>query len=173
MDRDPDAYVRLFLEYEQQLFTLIVSLVPNLPDAEDIRQEVLRVLWEKFSEYRPGSSFLAWAGAVAKFKVLEYRRKQRTNRLLFSEELIEQLADDASEMGDLLQAQSKALADCVSALPEADRQLVGYRYQKSVTLADTCVWIAKSHVTVRQMLRRIHRLLAKCIEEKLSKEGWL
>jgi RNA polymerase sigma-70 factor, ECF subfamily len=171
-DRDPDAYVRLFLAHEQQLFSLIVALVPRLPDAEDIRQEVLRILWEKFGEYRPGTNFLAWAGTIARFKVMEHRRRQRSQRLLFSEELLAQIADDAVHMSDLLQAQSNALAECVSALPEADRELVNYRYQKSVTLADTCVWISKSHVTVRQMLRRIHRLLAKCIAGKLTREGW-
>ena len=93
--------------------------------------------------------------------------------MVFSAELVEQIVDDTSQMGDLLQAQSRALGECLSALPEPDRQLANYRYQKSVTLADTCLWLGKSHVTVRQMLRRIHRLLAKCIEGKLAKEGWL
>jgi RNA polymerase sigma-70 factor (ECF subfamily) len=165
--------MRLFFEHEHQLSAFIAALVPNFVDAEDIKQEVATVLWAKFGEFRPGSAFFAWACQIAKFKVLEHVRRTRKNRgIALSEELIDQITVDASQMGGILVAQSRALTECVGALAEPDRALVMHRYQPPHTLADTCQWIGKSHVTVRHLLRRIHRLLAKCIEDKLARDGW-
>jgi RNA polymerase sigma-70 factor, ECF subfamily len=169
---DPDVFMRLFFEHEHRLAAFIASLLPNLADAEDLQQEVATVLWAKFGEFRPGSNFFAWACQVAKYKVLEHCRKAQRGALLFSDEAIEQITAEIVNMGDMLDAQSRALAECVAGLSEPDRALITHRYQPAQTLASTCQWAGKSHVTVRHWLRRTHRLLAKCIETKLAGDGW-
>ena len=56
------------------LFT--TTLLPVAADAEDVLQEANMVLWEKFDQYVPGTSFFAWACRVIRFQVLKYREKQ-------------------------------------------------------------------------------------------------
>lgn len=169
---DPDAFMRLYFEHEHRLSAFVASLLASFADAEEVQQEVATLLWAKFGEFCPGSNFFAWACQVAKFKVLEHRRKAERATLMFSDDAIEQIAADVVNMGDMLNAQSRALAQCVAALSEADRALVMYRYQPSHTLASTCEWVGKSHVTVRHWLRRIHRSLGRCIENKLAGDNW-
>ena len=65
-------FIRLFLQNERRIYAFIVSLLPDLTDAEDVLQETSVVLWEKFDQFQPGTNFVSWACKIAHFKVLKH-----------------------------------------------------------------------------------------------------
>jgi RNA polymerase sigma-70 factor (ECF subfamily) len=78
-----------FLKAERRIFAYVYTLVPNRADAEDVFQEVSKVLWEKYDEWNPPDDFAAWACRVAYFKVNDYRRSRRRQRVIFSDDVLE------------------------------------------------------------------------------------
>ena len=54
-------FLRAFTAHEPAVRAFARRLVPRRADADDVMQEVAVVLWEKFSEFRQGGDFKAWA----------------------------------------------------------------------------------------------------------------
>ncbi|NOY41386.1 MAG: sigma-70 family RNA polymerase sigma factor [Planctomycetes bacterium] len=166
----PQEFVRLFLANQRRIFSYVVVLVPNFATAEDIVQESAAMMWEKFDQFTPGTNFAAWAIRIAKFKVLEHRRRGQRKRLLFSDDLVVQIADDAADMADEAAARDRALAHCIEELGERERQLVSLRYTQGSTLEKMGLQIDRSVVTVRKRLRSILAALEKCISRRIAEE---
>ena len=70
-DRESE-FARLFQDCHRQLFAYVHVLVRNYTDAEDVVQQTSLVLWRKFGEYQPGTSFAAWACGVGRFEALDF-----------------------------------------------------------------------------------------------------
>src|SRR5262249_7281661 len=109
---------------QRPLYVYITKLVGRPADAEDVLQEVNRVLWEKLDEYRPGTNFAAWASKVAYFEVLTYRKRQARQRLRFSDATLELLADEAAADAERESEERQALHRCLDKLPPGDRELI-------------------------------------------------
>ena len=76
----------------RQLFGYIYGLLRNYGDAQDVFQQTSLTLWEKFDEYRPGTSFASWACSIARFKALNFLRRHRRYVAHFSEAFQQKLA---------------------------------------------------------------------------------
>ncbi len=44
-------FIRLLLANERRIYAFILSMLPDLTDAEDVLQETSLVLWEKLDQY--------------------------------------------------------------------------------------------------------------------------
>ena len=95
-----EAFMRLFLQSERRILGFILSLVPNLSDAEDLLQETCSIMWNKFEQFENGTDFVAWGISIARYRVLTFRRKVGTRRVCFNEKLLHQIADAAAENFD-------------------------------------------------------------------------
>ena len=83
---------------QQGLYALILSLVPNAHDARDVLAETNMALWKKRSDYDVEQEFWPWACRFARFQVLAFRKRQQRDRVVFSEDVINLLADDAQQL---------------------------------------------------------------------------
>ena len=92
------GFVRLFAACERVIYKTILNVLPDW----DAAQEVFPA---DFGGALAGSStnssrvvvFRHWASRVAYFEVLRYRQTRRRDRLLFSDELLGQLAEAACQ----------------------------------------------------------------------------
>ena len=73
-----EQFMRLFLQSERRILGFILSLVPNLSDAEDLMQETCSIMWSKIDQFEPGTDFTAWGISIARYRVLTYRRKTQS-----------------------------------------------------------------------------------------------
>src|SRR5262249_57147268 len=104
--RDPARgrlFLRLFLQNERRLYGYILTLLPNRADADDVLQEASLVMWDKFDDEHPPADFTAWGCRIAYFKVLDFRKKRQRGRVLFSQALLDRLAETAAEQAGALQ----------------------------------------------------------------------
>src|SRR5829696_3744124 len=87
---------RLFVKHQSVIKAYVLSLLPSLTDADDVLQETFITVSNKAPSFEPGTNFVAWACTIARFKVLEARRRLNDPRAL-SDEAIEALAEDVPE----------------------------------------------------------------------------
>lgn len=168
--RDED-FVRLFGLNQGQVFAYIVTLLPRWADAEDVLQRTSIVLWNKFDQFDPSTSFIRWAYAVAYREALKYLKQEGRRQQVFREAVLDKLARTRVATSDLLEKRHTAFGDCVAKLPQSDRKIIEhYYFQGKKTAADVAEELGRPTNTVLKALIRIRGALQRCIDEEVSSE---
>lgn len=169
--RTPDGeFVQLFTHHQRRLFLYILSQLGNPSDAEEVLQETNVVVWSKYTQFRPGTNFLAWVSQIANFEIMKHRTKKRREKIVFSDEFLHAVASTSLERSDELERRRTALADCLKRLRPKDRELIEQRYapgERGTMLAEQ---IGRPVNSVYQSLGRIRRALLECIERQMAPE---
>lgn len=161
-----DAYERftgLLTKHHAALMGFILSLRPNWADAEDLLQQTSVVMWRKFSEFQPGTSFAAWGCQIARFLVLNHVRKIARDPHVFSEELLDIMSREGAEEVDRLQSQRAALTRCVEKLDAKGRQILARCYEAGASVKDVADRLGSTPNAVYKALNRIREALLACV----------
>lgn len=169
---DCSEFVRLYTTEVTRLSCFARTLVPNKTDAEDALQDASVVMWAKFSEFQPNTSFYAWACRIIYFEVLNNRRKLSRLSLL-PESILQVLADEAlrTEQGAEGDARREALRECIAKLSKQDSDLLRQRYTNDAPVAEIASDRNCSAPTIYRALTRVHRALLKCVNKGLRGEA--
>jgi len=167
-----NEFLSLYARHESRIHTFILSLLPNWNDAEEVSQETAMVLWSKFDEFLPGSSYFAWACQIARFEVSRYLRQQHRDRLTLSDEILDAVTRATIAMDDELAARQQALAICVDKLPAKDRQLLELRHRHKRKAEEIASDVGRSIHAVYKAMKRIRRVLYDCVTAALAKHGY-
>ena len=149
------------------LHTFVRSLVPTRQMASEVMQDVILVLWEKFDA---AADFQGWAFGVAKNIALRHLRRQSRDRHVFDDELVNQLADDASALVPVHDGHREALEHCLEKLPAAQRELVLTAYTKGTRMDELATRRGQTPMALYKLLHRIRQALLECVERTLAKE---
>ncbi|MCA9237351.1 MAG: sigma-70 family RNA polymerase sigma factor [Planctomycetales bacterium] len=162
-----DEFVRLLTGAQVGLFRYICGLVGDPNDAGNILQEANIVLWRKAEEFRPGTSFDAWARSVALWQVKAWLRDRGRDRHVFSSELVSQLVQRPIASKDI-EPSRRALRVCVQSLNEGDKKMLVHRYFSNSAICEIAEQTQKTPAAVKSCLFRIRKSLRRCIERRLS-----
>ncbi len=165
---DHELFMRLWIRHQARIYSYIRSMVFRRADAEDILQEVALVLWRKFEQFEPGSRFDQWAYRVAHNQVLYYRQKTNRRVVLFSQDLIDNIADRLAVANASRDGYFDALESCLDGLPTAERDLVRKRYEPGATNRSLAKTLGRSESTISRALNRIYLALLGCIRGKMA-----
>lgn len=168
-DLDREEFARLFARNARRIYDFIMTLVFNHHDAEEVFQNTNVVLWNKFSDFEPGSNFFAWASRIAYYEVLSLMKQHRRSRTI-SDEALERLADEATQLADQASERMEALEECLSRLPANDRQLLQERYYFQRAPKQIAASQHRSVHSVYRALSRIHNLLLICVQRNMKAE---
>lgn len=175
MKTEPAKFVSLLIDHQEIIRSFIITQIPGSPDVRDVLQEANIVLWEKRNSFKEGTNFGAWACTVARYKVLEHRRKEarRSGVLIFNDELSEVLADKSEgRHPDFLEDQRLALEHCLSKLSKDNRHLLEVRYsERRGGLDQLAKDTGRTNESLRVSLFRLRVVLRRCIRSFLSAEG--
>ncbi len=165
-------FLRLFLQNERRLYAYVLTLLPNRTDADDVLQEASLVMWDKFDDERPPVDFVAWGCRIAYFKVLDFRKKLHRSRVLFSQELLDRVAETAVEQRGVLQLDERRLAlnDCITKLSARDRELLTQRFTEGATTQSAAAAVGRSVDAVYKALAKIRQALFECVTHTLALE---
>lgn len=163
-----ERFVRTLTRYESRVWAFIRSLVVSRADAEDILQETNATLWKKIDEFAEVENFVAWACAVARIEVLRYYQKQKRDRLQFSENFLQTVAEQVTTRRDELDDRVCALESCIEKLLPQDRGLIRQRYVDELSVETLSTMVGRSVEAVYKRLSRIRRALFVCIEKAVS-----
>lgn len=169
---DLAEFVRLLTDHQAVLRGYLRTLVPHEADLRDILQNTNLALWERRETFEPGTNFKAWSFAIARFRVLEYRKKlQREHKLAFSAGLIDMLGEAWEQRdADSVERELRALDECLGGLRTKDRALIAARYDSQTPLAEYAKTDGRSEPSLRVALNRLRTILRDCINAKLSGE---
>lgn len=166
-----EEFVRLLMTNERRIFVFLLTLLPNMSDAEDVLQETSIVLWRKFSEYRSDASFTAWAFGIAHNVARNHVAKQHRCRLRFDDQLFDVVAAESESLCAELDFGRAALADCVDQLTSSDKELLERRYEPGATIRSVALAVGRPIEGMYKAMRRIHDALFDCVNRKLTAEG--
>jgi RNA polymerase sigma-70 factor, ECF subfamily len=171
INREREArFLQLFLANERRIYSYILALVPVWSDADDVLQETSAVMWRKLDEFEVGSDFLAWALSIARFEVLNHRKKQGRARVHFSDEAVTLLADGITSRREDSDIRLAALDACVEKLGQRERELIRLRYQPGAKVQEIADRLGRSLQAVYKSLDKIHTQLLLCVRRSLAAE---
>ncbi len=165
-----NEFLRLLMANQKRIYAFILGMVPNHPDADDLFQETVLVMWSKFDSFTRGSSFSAWATTVAKYQILSVRKRFSQRNLQFSDAARELLQVESAHFVDQIDSRMNALRGCVSKLNQNDYELIRLRYEDEVAIQSIADRMGRSVQSVYKRIARIHDALLRCIRRALSEE---
>jgi RNA polymerase sigma-70 factor, ECF subfamily len=159
-------------EVQLPLRLYVQSLLPGDPAARDVAQQANATIWRKRADFEPGTNFKAWAFAIARFEVLNYRKQQaRDARLVFSVELEATFAEELAGHGDDFEQRHAALKHCLEQLRPKHRDLILHRYASPGTLQEFSEKSGNTVGGLKVTLHRLRNVLLSCIEKHLGTEA--
>lgn len=161
-------FVNLLVSHQSLIRAYVISLMPGLPEAEDVIQNTSQVLWAKRGQFAMGTNFKAWALTTARFQVMAMQQKLgRERRQPLDDDVLELIAERAMEM-DAAELNRKIadLNDCISQLQVRDQELVLHRYWNKAGLAEYARASGRSVGALKVSLHRIRESLRECLERK-------
>ena len=169
---EDSAIVGLLTECQLPLRLYVRALMPGDSTYGDVIQQANAKIWEKREEFEIGTNFKAWAMAIARYEVLNQRKRQaRDARLRFSSELEEIVATELVDLDDDLAERQEALRECMKSLKPESRELLMRRYASREPLSEFATRLGRSVGGVKVTLHRLRTSLAECIERRLVSAG--
>jgi len=168
-EQEPSAsFVRQMTSSQQGLFTFILTMVPNVSDADDVLQETNTALWQKRNEFIEGSNFWPWACRFARFQVLAFRKRRQRDHLQFDDSLVAQLAIESIEFAATISTRQRALEKCLRGLSDHKRKLIRLRYGSEKSATKVASQMGLTRGALYDALYRIRLALADCVKQTLS-----
>ncbi|HVJ67882.1 MAG TPA: sigma-70 family RNA polymerase sigma factor [Caulifigura sp.] len=171
MDRTSDDFVRLLTASQPGLYACILSLVPDRTAAQDILQETNVTLWHKADDFEPGTNFMAWAARIARYHVLNFRRKAKRERLVFDDQLIAELCSRQEDRAEDAGHYSARLQHCLEKLSDEHRELLAMRYAPGGSVQELAASRGQTVGAVSQLLYRIRESLLNCLSQPALGDG--
>jgi RNA polymerase sigma-70 factor (ECF subfamily) len=166
-----EQFVQLFAKHQRGIQAYLWTLVLNRTDCDDLMQETSVALWRKWPEFDLQRDFFRWACGIAFIEVLRFRRKSASQRLWFSEELIETLAVEFVDNSELYEMRATALQSCIEKLSERDRRIIEARYRAGATAQQVAAELSQPISTLYKIVARIRDRLHSCIEGTIARQS--
>lgn len=167
-----DEFFKLLMNSQKVIYGYILSMVRNCPDADDIMQETMTLMWERFDEFEPGTNFGAWGIKIARFKILAYFRAKSRSEEVFDESLLMEISDCYHRKMDEMKIRVSALQECLKKLDKRDRKLIEIRYEQGLKITELAERIERPVQGLYKALARIHTLLHRCVNQTIHQWGF-
>jgi RNA polymerase sigma-70 factor (ECF subfamily) len=158
---------RLFVQHQRVVLYYVLTIEPNLGDAQDIVQETFLAVSRKAGTYTLGTNFVAWACTVARYQALQFQRTRQRRVARIDDDVIDMLHGGDTPEPESLALRTRALKGCVEKLAPKTLELVQRRYhlgQLPEAIAGAIGWTPNS---VRVALARARQTLRHCVERSL------
>ena len=166
-----EEFTHCWLEAEPSVSAYVFASISSFHDAEDVVQRIAQELARRFDEYDSNRQFVGWALWIAKSRVIDFYRAQDRTQVVFSHELLGQLADTIAAQADGRSNRREALEACLEELPPKSRRLLDLRYVEELSAEEMAQETGSTSGSVRVLLSRVRTALASCIERRLAVEN--
>ncbi|MEQ6249825.1 sigma-70 family RNA polymerase sigma factor [Sulfitobacter sp. HNIBRBA3233] len=125
--RDTDAFARLFDYFAPRIKGFLMKSGADATTAEECAQDVLTTLWRKSHQFDPTRASVAtWIFTIARNRRIDLLRRDRRPE----PEDLPWGPEPEPDQSDVIELQQETarLADALSALPEAQRDLINKAY---------------------------------------------
>jgi RNA polymerase sigma-70 factor (ECF subfamily) len=163
-----EAFLKLFLRHQAEIKAFVLSLTRDRNLCDDLVQETALVMWQKFQTFDAARSFGAWGRGIAFNKVRQHWDKTRSRPVLMSDNVIQAVTAAYDETENETVPEKEALQKCLDRLQERSRDLIGMRYEQSLSLQAIADRISSTLDAVNKQLSRLRKALSECIQKQLA-----
>jgi RNA polymerase sigma-70 factor (ECF subfamily) len=169
MNAKTSELLKMFLEQREGLLGFIFALTRDREAAEDLFQETGVAVVEEANRGTEVRQFLPWVHEIIRRRVAEHFRKKSRHTVL--DEVVSQaFCENAEEPAEVLRSR-EYLDECLEELPAAQRELIEQRYREEAPLRKIARTAESTEGSVKVLLWRARRQLARCIEGKMAAGG--
>ena len=145
----------------------VLSIEPNLTDAQDIVQETFLTVSRKADTFTAGTNFPAWACTVARYQTLSHQRRRARQSHRLDEDVMDLLAADHVIDASTWEEEISVLKGCLTKLAPRARELIWARYHRQTMPEDIAEEIGWTANAVRVALSRARTVLRTCLASRL------
>src|SRR5581483_6267202 len=160
--KEARAFETLMRRYNQRLFRIARSIVPDADIAEAVVQEAYLLAFSDIERYEPTGKFGAWLARLAFNQALALRRTVRPSSMTPVAEPVSSEAG-AEGLGPEVAADAppsrQVLEQAIDALPEVFRTVFVLRAIEGISGIETAACLGINETTVRTRLYRAQRRL--------------
>ncbi|MFW5858766.1 MAG: RNA polymerase sigma factor [Planctomycetota bacterium] len=175
MADDPDSDVettrervlQLALENRLQLQAYLLGLCRDMALAEDLFQETLLVVCQKWNDFTVGTSIKAWMFAIARNLHLRQVTRQQRHAVVAEAEVLERAFATRSSDGRSDAALREALVACWRKLPERNRKAFYHRFAEGSGHQPLGARLGLTDNALYLLLSRTRKMLRACIHRSL------
>lgn len=169
-ERETDSHLAqvqgLFLKHQPAIRGFILSMVPDFSLADDLVQETFLVVTRKAHSFELGTSFLAWARTIARFKVLETIRTSSNRMHYLSEEVLEALIVDDGAAETNVDSWLQQLETCIDKLAPQARRAIELRYRGDHRPNEIAQLMGCTVQSANVTLSRARSFLRNCVSQQ-------
>jgi len=166
-DANTKRFLRLFVDNQNTIFSYIFAMVYDNNIADDVLQDTVALMWERFESYQEGTNFGAWGVTIARYKLMDYFKKNRHKYTAISDDLLGKISHTTQQRLGKIDERTAALRDCIQKLNDRDRRLLEIRYEKGLKVKEIARQMNRPIQGLYQAMSRIHHTLLQCIETTL------
>jgi RNA polymerase sigma-70 factor, ECF subfamily len=165
-------FLPLFVKNEEALRAHARVLLPNWEAVDEVLQQASVVMWKKLSQLEDADEFLPWAKVIVRFESLRLRRSFARDRHVFSDEVVELLANELADVDEeTFERERWALQHCLQQLPEHHRELVLAAYEGGGRVTRLAEEAGRTVNSLYKLMGRLREKLAQCIELRIVNGG--
>jgi len=165
--QDRQAFQRLYELTSSQLLASLMRVLRNRAAAEDALQDVYVQVWNQAARFTSGrGSSWAWLMAIARYRAIDLRRRER-HFTAGSAEGIEEIPASGEPLENLMMLGHRAttaLHRCLAALQERQRDCILLAYEHGMTHAEVADRTGEPLGSVKSWIRRGLTSLRRCLE---------
>ncbi|MEM9348076.1 MAG: sigma-70 family RNA polymerase sigma factor [Planctomycetota bacterium] len=155
-------------KWQTSIRAYLFAAVSDYHDAEDLLQQVAVAVARDYEKYDPETPFIRWAIAIARNRVLNYRRQKATSKLVFTQDTLDVLAGAMPEEPPAETATKAALDDCINKLQARSQQALRLRYEQDLRSNEIAEKLEMTVTAVTSLMSRVHKVLAKCVKQAVG-----
>lgn len=169
VDRTEGVFMRLLLTHEPALRAYARALLPKWEAVDEVIQEASITAWDKFDQLREPEGFLPWAKVIVRYKCLSAVASMRRDRHIFSDGVLEMLADEAEALDEGHHAEAQvALRSCLAEFSERHQELLLAPYAGGGKLKRIAELRGKSANALYKLLGRLREKLSICVHQRMQ-----
>lgn len=170
---DQHAFKSLVLEHTPALLPFAASRLPTAEEVDDVLQETWLLVWQNIATCRDPERFAGWVFQICRSAIrAHYETKRKTVGVSgFDEAFLDWLAGHTDEDEDAQGEAERRLVGLKAALgdlPEADRQLIDWRYRDRLPLKTISEMTGRPLKSVSNSIRRILDTLHTSIRSRMQ-----
>jgi RNA polymerase sigma-70 factor (ECF subfamily) len=169
--RDRMAFRSLYEASSPKLYGLALRILGRRELAEEVLQESFVAIWHHAIDYESGlSAPMTWMTTIVRNRAFDLLRRSRneTDADTIDSHALESIADLAATPAERLQmsSEAQALADCMAALEDKHREVVGMAFFQDLSYNDVANKLALPLGTVKTWIRRSLARLHACLSAR-------
>jgi RNA polymerase sigma-70 factor (ECF subfamily) len=169
-DERYEVFVRLLVEHEPRVRSFLRGLLPTWDDVEEVTQEASLVAWQKFDDFKRGTSFGGWLLTIARFEALKYRRRVARSPLVFADDVWDLLAKEACGE-EVQQIRREHLEVCLGKLENSKRDLLLHVHAPGVVMREIALQSGKREQAFYKVIQRLRSVVLECVTKAIAAEN--